>query len=216
MKSIAISILAIFIIVNIASSQEVKVMASYSTSTYFKFKSNFGYGIGINKIIKEKNKFGFTFTHQFYQKHYSYTYYSDAYGITYERDANAKNQKLSFLFSYVFNIAKTEKSKTFLGPSISLNYFKINEDLHEVIKDSTSTDYNYIQWDMSKIGIGLVFEYEHFIFSDQMSIVFSMQPELVFYSQINTYGASGPGLVPFFNFGLAFQYLLPKPKGIKQ
>ena len=194
-----------------ANAQQIYVTPTYSCSSYNKFQNNIGYEIGFLHPIKLKSRFGFSFSQSFKNTEYSYTSFSDGNGKTYHRNVKPKNQKLNLSLEYSFNILNKQKSSFFIGPRIGLNYFKINESIMErPINEDEDYIYTSNYGENNNIGFGLLFEYEHKVFSDKFSVFVSTEPEVIFYSKLESKGSSDPALIGLVNFNLGLRYNLKK------
>ena len=197
-------------------AQEIVVSPTFSHGSYDKFQNNFGYEIGYNQYINSSSRLGFTFSHSFNNIDYNYNFISDADGIDYYREVNTNNQRLVFYVNYCFNVLNSQNSKFYIGPKLGLNYFKINESGTQKPSNENETyEYNSNYWDTNKIGIGLLLEYERNIFSDNISVFFSTEPEVIFYSRFGLMGSSAPTMIGFINFNLGFKFNMKKNRGIK-
>jgi hypothetical protein len=195
------------------SAQQIKVFPVFSVSSYQKFHASIGYGIGYDIISKSKNKLGFTFSQSFNSTDYSYIFSSGADGKDYYRDVKPQNQKLSFSTCYSFNIKNSPKSDFFIGPKIGINYFKINESIVErEVNESETQSYTNKYWENNKIGLGLSLEYERNVLSDKLSLSFSTEPELIFFSKFGQMGSSEPPIIGYLSFNLNVIFNLTKSK----
>lgn len=198
-------IITTLILLNQLTAQEITVSSIFSHSSY-KFQNNIGYEIGYNQFITSKSRLGFGFSHSFNNTDYNYTFSSDGDGINYYREVNANNQRLVFFVNYCFNVLNSQKSKFYIGPKWGLNYFKVNESGTQKPSNENETyEYNSNYWDANKIGIGLLLEYERNIFSDNISVFFSTEPEVIFYSRFGLMGSSAPTMIGFINFNLGIK-----------
>ena len=194
-------------------AQEITVSSTFSHSSYDKFQNNFGYEIGYNQFISSKNRLGFTFSHSFNNTDYNYIFMSDADGIDYYREVKPKNQRITISINYGFNILNKNKSNFYLGPEIGLSYYKIDEIGTERPTNETD-DYEYKRnyWETNKIGIGLLLEYDRKIISDNISVFFSAEPEIILYSGFGLMGSSDPTMIGFINFNLGLKIDLKNHK----
>ena len=202
-------------LLNQISAQQIKVFPIFSVSSYQKFHTSIGYGIGYDIVSKSKNKFGFTFSQSFNSTDYSYIFSSDADGKDYYRDVKPKNKKLTFSTCYSFNIYNSPKSDFFIGPKIGINYFKINESIVErQVNESETQSYTNNYWENNKIGLGLSLEYERNVLSDKLSLSFSTEPELIFFTKFALKGSSDPPppIIGCLSFNLNVIFNLTKSK----
>ena len=199
--------IASFIFLNQTTTiaQEIVVSSIFSHSSYDKFQGNIGYEIGYNHLINSKSRLGFTFSQSFNNKDYNYTILSDGDGITYYREVNANNQRFTFSVNYSFNVLNSQKSKFYIGPKWGINYFKVNESGTQKPSNEIETyEYSSNYWDTNKFGIGLLLEYDRKIFSDNISVFFSTEPEIIFYTRFGLMGSSAPTMIGMLNFNLGF------------
>jgi len=197
-------------------AQEIAVSSTFSHSSYNKFQNKFGYEIGYNQYFNSNNRLGFTFSHCFNNIDYNYIFVSDADGIDYYREVKPRNQKMTFSINYGFNILNKNKSNFYIGSKISLSYFKINE-IGSERPTNENEDYKYKRnyWDSNKMGIGLLLEYDKKIIADNISLFFSTEPEIVFYSRFGLIGSSNPTMITFINLNLGLKMDLNNHKEIK-
>ncbi len=215
MKKLSFIIL-IFLLLNQVSAQEIKVSPIFSIGTYPQFNTSIGYGIGFNPASTSKNKLGFAFSQSFNYFDYCYKYFSDAEGKKQYRDVNPKNQRLTFSVNYGFNILKRQKYDFLIRPKIGLNYFKVNETIvytYENETESHSFSQNY--WAKNKIGLGCILEYQRKVFADKLSLSFSTEPELVFYSKFGEMGGGDPYFIGLISFNLNVIFNLAKNKTVE-
>ena len=204
-------------------AQEIAVSSAFSHSSYNKFKNNIGYEIGYNQFIKLNSRLGFTFSHSFNNADYNYIFMSDADGIGYYRDVKPNNQRMTFSINYSFNLLNKQQSKFYIGPKFGLNYFNVREFVDErPVNDTENYQYNINYWETNKIGIGLLLEYERNIFSDNISVFFSTEPEVIVFSRFGLVGSRVPvmmvGGINFnlcFNFNLGFKFNMKKNRRIE-
>lgn len=202
---------AVLFLFNQLPAQELTVSPTFSHSSYNRFQNNVGYELGYNQFISKKSKFGLTFSHSFYPADYNYTIYIDADPATYYRNVKSNNQILTFSINYAFNILDGQKSNFFMGPKLSLNYFKFDESGTERLVNGTdSHEFHSKYWENSKIGVGLMLEYDRKIFSDNMALFFSTEPKLVFFSKRGLTGSSDPTWIGLINFNLGLKINLKK------
>ncbi|MCF8391333.1 MAG: hypothetical protein K9H12_11615, partial [Bacteroidales bacterium] len=113
--------------------------------------------------------------------------------------------------NYGFNILDKSKSNFFIGPKIGLNYLKVDESgTQRLIGESEVYDYSDNYWDSNKIGIGLFLEYDRKVFTDNISIFFSIEPELVFLTKLGLLDLKQPNIIGLINFNLGLKINLPK------
>jgi len=206
----------IFLNQMISKAQEITVSSTFSHCSYEKFQNNIGYAIAYKQDINSKNKLGFTFSHRFNNSDYNYIFMSDADGIDYYREVKPRNQIITFSINYGFNIVNKKKSNFYIGLLLGLSYFKVNEiGTERPINEITNYEYKRNYWDNNKIGIGLLFEYDRKIISDQIFLYFSSEPKIIFYSTLGRLGSSSPFLVGLINFNLGLKYNFINKKGIK-
>ena len=201
------SIIISFVLLNQISAQVITLSPVLAVSNYQKFHTSLGYGIGYDILLKSQDKLGFTFSQHFNSKDYSYVFSSDADGQDYDREVNPKNQKLSLSACYSFNVSKNQKYGFFVGPKIGLNYFKMNEFIVERHESETQS-FTQKYWENNKIGLGLSLEYERDILSDKLSLSFSTEPELIFFTKFGLMGSSDPPLIGWLNFNLNVMFNL--------
>lgn len=188
------------------NAQEIAVSSIFSHSSYEKFQNNFGYEIGYNQYINSNNRLGFAFSHCFNNTDYNYIFVSDADGIDYYREVKPINQKMTFSINYGFNILNKNKSNFYLGSKISLNYFKINEiGTERPLNENDAYEYKRNYWNTNKMSIGLLLEYDRKIISENISVFFSTEPEIVFYSRFGLIGSSDPTMIGFINLNLGLK-----------
>jgi hypothetical protein len=205
-RSILLIITSLFLL-NQLKAQEITITPIFTLGSYHKFQNNFGYAVGYNQLIKPNSRLGFTFSHSFNNTDYNYTFISDADGINYYREVKANNQRLTFSVNYSFNILKSQKSKLFIGPKSGINYFKIEENgTEKPSNENTTNEYYRNYWRTSKIGTGLLLEYERRIFSDNISVFVSVEPEVIFFSQFGLMDSSDPTMIGFVNFNLGIKF----------
>ncbi len=206
-------VIASFILLNQATAQEIFISSLFSHSSYNKFQNNFGYEIGYNQFTKTNNRLGFTFSHSFNNTDYNYIFMSDADGIDYYRDVDPNNQKITLSINYSFNILNKQQSKFYIGPKLGLNGFNIKEYVDErPVNDTDNYQYNSNYWESKKIGIGLLLEYERNILSDNISVFFSTEPEVIFFSKSGLMGSSDPIVIGCINFNLGFKFNMGENK----
>lgn len=193
------------------NAQEIAVSSVFSINSYDKFNYSLGYEIGYNQYFKTNSRLGFTFSQSFRNAAYNYTFISDADGKDYYREVDANNQWLAISVNYCFDVLKRQRSKLFIGPELGLNYFKIKENgtQHTSIETEDSK-YSSNYWDTNKIGLGLLLEYDQKIVSDKISLFFSTNPEVIFYSGTGLKGSSNPVVVGAINFNLGLSFNLDK------
>jgi len=197
-------------------AQEITVSAAYSHGSYDKFLNNFGYELGYNQYINARSRVGFTFSQSFYYTNYSYNFMSDSDGKDYYREVKGENQRLTFSVNYGFDILNNTKSDLYIGPKLGLNYFKVNETGTERLSnESDEHEYKCYYWNTNRLGIGLLLEYDRKVFSDNIYLFFSTEPEVVFYSNFGLMGSSDPTMVGFINVNLGLKINLTTRKGDK-
>ncbi len=197
-------------------AQEILVSSIFSHSDYNKFQNNIGYQIGYNQHINSKNRLGLTFLHIFYYTDYNYILMSNANGIDYYIEAMPKNQKMTLSINYGFNILNKNKSNLYIGPKLGLSYFKIDEIGTERPKNENNAHkYKRNYWKTNKISIGLLLEYDRRIISDNVSVFFSTEPEIVFYSRFGLVCSSLPPLIGLINLNLGLKVALNSHKEIE-
>jgi len=210
MKKVFLALIS-FVLLNQLAAQEILVSSLFTHSSYNEFQNNFGYEIGYNQIIKSKNRFGFTFSHSFNNTDYNYIFMSDADGIDYYREVEPNNQKMTLSINYSTNVSKKQQSKFYIGPKLGINYFNIREFVDErPVNETENHQFNSDYWEANKIGIGLLFEYERKIFSDNISIFLSTEPEVIFFSRFGLKGSSDPVLIGAVNINLGIKYNIKK------
>ena len=106
----------------------------------------------------------------------------------------------------------SHKNKFYIGPKWGLNYFRVNESgTQKASNDSETYEYNNLNyWDTNKTGIGLLLEYKRNILSDNISVFFSTEPRVIFYSNFGLMGSSDPVMVGSINFNLGFKLNIKK------
>ncbi len=187
-------------------AQEITVSSTFSHGSYDKFQNNFGYEIGYNQYINSSNRLGLTFSHSFNNTDYNYIFVSDADGIDYYREVKPENQRIKISINYGFNILNKKKSNFYIGPELGLSYYKINEiGTERPTNENDDYEYKRNYWDTNKIGIGLLLEYDRKILSDNISVFFSVDPEIIFYSRFRLMGSSAPTIIGFINFNLGLK-----------
>jgi hypothetical protein len=210
MKKIILLIMS-FTLVNNMTAQEIKVASLFSNSSYNKYQNNFGYTIGYNQFVSSRNRLGFTFSQSFNNMDYNYTFFSDADGNDYYREVKPKNERITFSIDYGFGILKKQKSNIRIGPKIGLNYLNIREFVDEKPNHKNENyQYKTNYWETNKIGIGLLFEYDRKIFSENISVFFSTETEIIFFSRYGLMGSSDPALTGWINLNLGLKYRLNK------
>ncbi len=197
-------------------AQEITVSAAYSHGSYDKFLNNLGYELGYNQYLNARNRLGFTFSQSFYYADYNYNFMSDADGKDYYREVKGENRRLTFSVSYGFDILNNTRSGFYIGPKLGLNYFKVNETGTErLTNESAEHEYKADYRNNNRLGIGLLLEYDREIFSDNISLFFSTEPEVVFYSNFGLMGSSDPTMVGFINVNIGVKVNLKVQKGGK-
>lgn len=189
------------------SAQEIALSTTFSHSSYNKFKNNIGYEVGYNQFVKLNSRMGFGFSHSFNNTDYSYIFMSDADGMDYHRAVKPNNQKLTLSFNYSFNVLNRQQSKFYIGPKLGLNYFHVREFVDESpVNSMDSYQYHSNHWETNKLGIGVLLEYQRNVFTENISVFISSEPEVIFYSQFGLVGSSAPVMVACINFNLGFKY----------
>jgi len=108
------------------------------------------------------------------------------------------------------------KSNFYIGLELGLGYYKINETGTErPTNENDDYEYKCNYWDNNKIGIGLLLEYDRKIISDNISVFFSTEPEIIFYSRFGLMGSSAPTMIGFINFNLGLKIDLKNHKEIE-
>ena len=215
MKKLSFIVLT-FLLLNQLSAQEIKVSPIFSISSYAQFNTSIGYGIGFTPASTSKNKLGLAFSQSFNYFDYSYKFFSDGDGKKQIRDVSPKNQSLTFSVNYGFNILKREKYDFLIGPKIWLNYFKVNETIVYTYENETEThSFSQNYWAKNKIGLGCILEYQRKVFADKLSLSFSTEPELVFYSKVGVMGGSDPYFIGWISFNLNVIFNLAKSKTVE-
>jgi len=215
MKKIILLIMS-FALINKMTSQEIKVASLFSHSSYDKYQNNFGFTIGYNQFVNSRNRLGLTFSQSFNNIDYNYTFSSDADGNDYYRDVKPKNERITFSIGYGFGILKKQKSNLHIGPKIGINYLNIREYVDErPANKNENYQYKTNYWVTNKIGIGLLLEYERNIFSENISLFFSTETEIIFFSRYGLIGSSDPVLTGWINLNLGLKYKINKNVKIK-
>lgn len=215
MKKLSLFIL-IFLLLNQLSAQEIKISPIFSISSYPQFNTSIGYGIGFTPASISKHKLGFAFSQSFNYFDYSQNLFSDGEGKTQYRDINPKNQRLTFSINYGFNILKRQRYDFLISPKIGLNYFKVNESIVYTYENETEThtlEQNY--WTKNKFGMGFILEYRRKVFADKLSLSFSTEPEVIFYSKFAAKGGSEPYFIGWMSFNLNVIFNLAKNKTVE-
>ena len=217
MKKIFLLIVSFIFLNQITTiAQEIAVSSTFSHSSYDKFQNNIGYEIGYNQYINSNNRLGFTFSHSFYNTDYNYIFMSDADGIDYYREVKPENQKMTFSINYGFNILNKKRSNFYIGPKLGLSYFKVNEiGTERPTNENDDYEYKCNYWDNNKIGIGLLLEYDRKIISDNISVFFSTEPEITFYSRFGLMGSSAPVMIGLINLNIGLKINLNNHKEIE-
>ena len=190
------------------TAQEITIAPTFSLGNYYyKFQNSYGYAIGYNQLVNANSRLGFTFSHSFNYTDYNYTFSSDSDGINYYREVKANNQRLTFSVDYSFNVLKSQKSKLYIGSKSGINFFKIEEEgTEKPSNEETTNEYSCNYWKNYKIGTGLLLEYERKIFSDNISVFVSAEPEVIFFSRFGLMGSSDPTIIGFVNFNLGIKF----------
>ncbi len=195
-------------------AQEVTVSAVYSYGSYDKFLNNFGYELGYNQYLNARNRIGFAVSQSFHYAGYSYDFMSDADGKDYYREVKGENRRLTFSIGYGFDILNNTRSGLYIGPKLGLNYYKVNETgTQRLSGESAEHEYKADYRNNNRLGVGLLLEYDRKIFSDNIYLFFSTEPEVVFYSNFGLMGSSDPAMVGFINVNLGLKINLKTQKG---
>jgi len=187
-------------------SQEIYFAPGYSIGGYDHFKSAINYRVGYHIFIKEKGRTGLSFSHDYNNQPFSYTFSSNSDGMEYNRSVNASNHRLEFSVNYCWNVLNSSKSSLFIGPEIGLNFFLINENGTEQVNNEPEI-YNFDQryWEKSKIGLGLVFDYDIRLVIEYLKLFVSLKPEVIFLSGFGQKGYSGQVFVGNLNTNIGFK-----------
>lgn len=193
--------------VSVSFGQELGLISIYSGTQYKKLQNSYGYGLEYNQYIKSKNRIGISISQIFHNKRYDDIW--SGTGEHYVTRTDPKNRKIALKLNYVFRLINNTKSKLYLGPVISLNYFHIEEQVFRIpTGDITEARYEENYWVNNKIGIGFLLEFElnEFITKNTSAFI-SINPEINNYSgDFSAKGDNEYSVIPWMNFSLGIRY----------
>ncbi len=191
----------------ITFAQELAVAARYAPGSYNKFKNSIGYEIAYSYSIKSKNRIGIAFSQSFYNKEYTYDFFSTSDGENYSREVRPKNQHLAIVVDYSFDLLNKENSHFYLGPRLGLHYLYLKEEISQTNLDNNETrQYVDQYWEVNNIGIGLLLNYERKILDDNTYIAISTEPALVILGNPYAVGPNSPWAMGLINLSIGLKY----------
>ena len=192
-------------------SQQVILQGSYGGTNYNKFKSSFGYSLGYRLSTKKSNCYNFSVAHLMNQGFYIHQF--SPTGAPFDdliQDVTPFNHLIKLSANYGKSIINKENVGLFVGPSLSLNYYFIREDVDSYDERTNESHYYYRTDNIyNRLGIGAIMSAEiKKIPTNKISLIIDIVPELTAFGKFLVKGGKYPSLIAWLNIriGLAYKH----------
>lgn len=211
MRTLFIAIISLYLSISLYG-QEIQIQGIYGSSSFDSYNTNAGYAVAFNKIIKSKNRIGLSLSHSYSKSAFDKIEISSTDGLLYKKIIKPNNQRIAFKAHYAFKLINNPKSGLFLGPILGLNYFVIDEQIHEIGNENTADkSYIYSYTYKNKIGIGIVLDFElHEFIHPNLSLFSSITPEITFLYRHAIKGIDDPSMIRSMQSNVGFRYKINK------
>ncbi len=163
-------------------SQELEFSSSLNTSTEQRFQNAYGIGLQYQHFISSKFEVGLGVHYNFNNaEFYEVPWIDGDPNLIVTEDIQSKSKRFSIRLNIQGLLKNNENASISLGPEISYNYLWGQDQIVER-SGQTSNRFNFIQNNglTKEIGFGLISRIEvKNIFTPQLSLCFTIRPELV-------------------------------------
>lgn len=208
MKKIAIVILMLFISYA-GFSQIIEINSGYSSGSYNKYGVCRSVGLGYKQIMSPRSRLGLHLNYQKCSADYDEIKQSLSDGVSYNiNQVSPNNQRYSINLQYTYALIDHSVAKLNVGAETGLNFLIINEDVKRFENGANEAGTFRNEFKINyRPGIGLIFEFEiNNVINKNLSVVSSINPQLVSYHEIGLECSSSPAILGWMNFGLGIRY----------
>ena len=183
--------------------QQFVINGSFSSGSVKHYNKTYGFGIGYENLLKSQNKLGIYLGYSNFSKKYNDIIKPD--GVEYKISTiEPNNKRIGLSLNYSFTLINNQNSKLFIGPSIGINYFFVNENTFGEYNES---NYQVEKFFLNKIGAGFIMEFEMYeVFSKRINLAFSLNPEITSFEKFYSMGSNYSWFIGWLNFNLGLKY----------
>ena len=193
-----------------SSAQSFLINPAFSKTDYRHFKNLSGYEISYFHLVNKRAQIGISFSQSFFQKPFSYLYWSLNDGHAYDRTVQPKNMVNTLSLAFEVDLFRKKNTSLFLGPMISLNNLERKETIIDILKEkNTIYAYTLQETKNNKMGVGLKFAFHQKLYK-HLWIFGKVDPSVIFYRKPNLLGTSDPSMISVTNYGLGINYNIKK------
>ncbi len=193
------------------SGQELLLSTKHSSSTLPTFSNSVGFDMRYSEITKSGNKIGLAIAGSYNPFNYDYIKITNADPFTFlVKEVQPESYLWSLQASYSFLRKENDNARFFIGPTVSLNYFRVNERIHRLASGfyTESTYTSNVRWN-NKLGLGFLIEYQ---VNDKLlkrhAVIYTINPSIGSYEVFPAMGSMNPWfyLSIDFKIGVCFNF----------